>query len=157
MQEEPALLAEPSSDAPLVREGSLRMAPILSVPSLLAEFGLDPAAIIKEAGMDIGLFDDPEHSVPFVAVGRLLALCAERSDCPHFGHLLGERAGLDVLGLIGQLASLAPDVGAALHQLIVYLHLHDRGGVQTKLNEQAWYGQDRRHAQRTFPHRWWIT
>ncbi|MGB5833017.1 MAG: AraC family transcriptional regulator [Thiohalocapsa sp.] len=138
MQEERAPLSDPSSDPPLVREGALRMAPILPVPSLLAEFGLDPATIIKEAGMDIGLFDDPEHSVPFVAVGRLLALCAERSDCPHFGHLLGERAGLDVLGLIGQLASLAPDVGAALHQLIVYLHLHDRGAVPA-----LWISEDR--------------
>ncbi|NEX22300.1 AraC family transcriptional regulator [Thiorhodococcus mannitoliphagus] len=114
------------------------MAPILPVPSLLARFGLDPAPIITEAGFDPGWFDDPEHRVPFAAIGRLLALCVERSDCPWFGHLIGEQAGIEVLGLIGQLASQAPDVGAALHEIILYLHLHDRGAVPA-----LWLTQER--------------
>jgi len=114
------------------------MAPFLGVPSLLAGFGLDPAAIIAEAGMGIGLFDEPEHDVPFRTLGRLLALGAERSGCPHFGHLIGEQVGLDALGLIGQLADNAPNVGAALHELILYLHLHDRGAVPA-----LWICEDR--------------
>jgi hypothetical protein len=85
MYEERGAPSHVSIALPSVQEGALRMAPFLSLPSLLAGFGLDPAAIIAEAGMDIGLFDDPEHSVPLAAVGRLLVLCAERSDCPYFG------------------------------------------------------------------------
>ena len=120
------------------QEGSLRIAPILRVPSLLTEFRLDPTAIIAEAGLDPSLFENTEHIVPFAAVGRLLALCAERSACPHFGHLVGEQAGIEVLGLVGQLVGRAPDVGTALHQLILYLHLHDRGAVPA-----LWISEDR--------------
>jgi len=138
MYEERGAPSHVSIALPSVQEGALRMAPFLSLPSLLAGFGLDPAAIIAEAGMDIGLFDDPEHDVPFRTVGRLLALGAERSGCPHFGHLLGEQVGLDALGLIGHLADNAPTVGAALHELILYLHLHDRGAVPA-----LWMCEDR--------------
>lgn len=127
-----------SSGLGLVQEGSLRMAPLLRVPSLLAEFGLDAGTIITEAGLAPSLFGDPENIIAFADLGRLLALCAERSRCPHFGHLVGNQAGLDVLGLIGQLARQAPDVGAALNSVILYLHLHDRGAVPA-----LWLCEDR--------------
>jgi len=138
MQDKRTQRRSAASHLPPGQEGSLRIAPILGVPSLLAEFRLDPAAIIAEAGLDPSLFENTEHIVPMAAVGRLLALCAERSACPHFGHLVGEQAGIGVLGLVGQLVGRAPDVGTALHQLILYLHLHDRGAVPA-----LWISDDR--------------
>ncbi|EGV18690.1 AraC family transcriptional regulator [Thiocapsa marina] len=138
MQVDYAPLSYMSSDLPLVMEGSLRIAPFLQVPNLLVEFGLDPASITAEAGLDIGLFDDPEQGIPLAAAGRLLALAAERSGCPSFGHRLGEQVGLDALGRIGQLAKSAPDVSTALHQVVLYLHLHDRGAVPA-----LWISADR--------------
>lgn len=113
----------------LVEEGSLRMAPILGVPRLLEEMGVDPYSLVVEAGIDSAFFDNPENVIPFADVGRFLALCSARTRCPHFGLLVGQNAGLDVLGLLGQLALHSPDIGTALRNTILYLHLHDRGAI----------------------------
>jgi AraC-like DNA-binding protein len=59
----------------------------------------------------------------------LLALCAERSRCPHFGLLVGQRASLLSFGLIGTLARNETDVGTALRGLARTQHLHGRTGV----------------------------
>jgi AraC-like DNA-binding protein len=64
-----------------------------------------------------------------VELGRLLALCAERAGCPELGLLLGEPLDLGVLGLVGELGGHCPDLGSALRNIILYLHLHDRGAV----------------------------
>lgn len=113
----------------LVEEGEVRVAPLLGLPGLLAELGVDWAPVIAESGLDQTLFDDPENTIHFADGGRLLALCVARTACPHLGLLLGQRAGLDVLGLLGRLASHAPDIGSALRSIILYLHLHDRGAI----------------------------
>jgi AraC-like DNA-binding protein len=105
------------------------MAPLLGLPGLLDEIGVDFARVIAEAGLDAALFEDPENTVAFVDAGRLLAICAERTACPHIGLVVGERYGTEVLGLVGELARCCPDVGSALRNIVVYLHLHDRGAV----------------------------
>ncbi|MBP8198468.1 MAG: AraC family transcriptional regulator [Chromatiaceae bacterium] len=120
----------------LVGEGTCRMAALLPLPGLLREIGRDPDRLIGEAGVDIALFADPENTIPFVAMGRLLAHCAAATQCPHLGLALGRRSGLETLGLIGQLAAAAPDLGSALRAIILYSHLHDRGAVPL-LWEQA--------------------
>jgi AraC-like DNA-binding protein len=113
----------------LIEEGSVRMAPLLVVPTLLREQGLDPGPLIAEAGLDPSLFADPDHPIPFTDAGRFLALCADRTSCPHLGLLVGERQGLSVLGPLWYLARHAPDLGTALRNLILFLHVHDRGAV----------------------------
>ena len=112
-------------------EGHLRVSIFVNLPSLLREMGHDPAEIVAAVGLDLDLFDDPENTISFVPMSRLLALCAERTQCEHFGLLLGERSKTSDLGLIGHLALNSPDVGSALRNLILHLHLHDRGAVPT--------------------------
>jgi AraC-like DNA-binding protein len=96
---------------------------------LLRELGQDPAEVFREAGVDIGLLEDPENCIGFRALGRLLARCALRCSCDHFGLLVGEHRGLDALGLVGMLVQHSPNVGGALRNLVLHLHLHDRGAV----------------------------
>ena len=67
--------------------------------------------------------------MPFTALGRLVSACVARTRCRHFGLLVGERGGPSSLGLVGLLIRQAPDVGTALRQAALYLHLHDRGAV----------------------------
>ncbi len=110
-------------------EGSLRMGPLLGLPAVLSELGYQWEPILAESGLDPALFGDPDNTIPFADVGRLLALCVARTHCAHLGLLLGARGGLDSLGLIGTLASCAQNVGSALRGCILYLHLHDRGAV----------------------------
>lgn len=75
--------------------------------------------------------------IPFATVGRLLKLCAARTQCPHFGLLIGQRSGPDCLGVVGLLAQTMPDVGSALRSLIFHLHLHDRGAAPFLSVEQS--------------------
>jgi AraC-like DNA-binding protein len=119
------------STRPLVTEGHLRISVFVSLPALLREMGQNPALIAAAVGVDIALFDDPDNTLEFVTASRLLALCVERTQCEHFGLLLGMRSETKDLGLVGHLVQNSPDVDAALRNLILHLHLHDRGAVPT--------------------------
>ncbi len=112
-----------------VVEGSLRVAPLVGMPGLLLEFGIDPAAMLQSVGLDPALLTDLENTISYDALGQLLMACAKRTGCPHFGLLVGQRAGVDCLGLIGQWSPHVADVGTSLHGLIRHLHLHDRGAA----------------------------
>ena len=104
---------------PTVRVGSL-----LAVPVVLRSLGFDPAAVLAEVGFDLHWLDDPDHQMSYAARCKLLADCAARTGCPHFGLLVGQQSGLDFMGLVGLLVKSSPDVGTALHSLVRYFHLH---------------------------------
>lgn len=113
----------------LIGEGGLRMAPLLPLPAVLDERGLDARAVILEGGGAPELFDDPENVIGFQELGRLIMHCVSAAGMPDLGLETGRRSGLEVLGIIGHLARHAPDVGSALRTITLYLHLHDRGAV----------------------------
>ena len=112
-----------------VNEGGLRVGPLIEVPQVLRELGVDPTEVIGGVGLDLKLFDDPENMISFAAMGRLLKGCAAQTQCPHFGLLIGQRGGPAALGIVGQLLQHSPDVGSALRGAILHLHVHDRGAV----------------------------
>ena len=113
----------------LIGEGTLRMAPLLGLPRILSDKGLDPDKVIRETGIDPALFQDPENTISFIAIGRLFVRTAAVTGIEYPGFELGRHAGLDVLGKVGQLMCFAPDFGTALRALIRQFHLHDRGAV----------------------------
>lgn len=121
-----------------VLEGSLRVGPLVGVPALLEELGVDLAAVIGPLGLVETLFSDAENMIAFPILGRLLQACVARTGCHHFGLLLGQRMGPECLGLIGQLLPHAPDVGTALRSLVLNLHLHDRGAAPLLSLEGEW-------------------
>ena len=123
------LRSAPVRNLPIVPEGHLRIGGPLAIPEVLLRFGVDPAEVLASVGLDARIFSDPEHPVPCTTVGRLLSACVARTRCRHFGLLVGERGGPSSLGLVGLLIRQAPDVGTALRQAALYLHLHDRGAV----------------------------
>ena len=117
------------AEAGLVTEGAVRLAPLLGLPRLLADYGVDADAVIREAGCDPALFRHPENTIDFAAVGRLLVKTAAVTGRPYPGLELGRRLGLGVFGVLGEALSLAPDLSTALRCLILHFHLHDRGAV----------------------------
>lgn len=110
-------------------EGGLRIGPLVAVPQVLRELGVDPTEVIGGVGLDASLFDDPENMISFTDTGRLLKWCAARTQCTHFGLLIGQKGGPASLGIIGQLLQHSPDVGSALRGAILHAHLRDRGAV----------------------------
>ena len=109
----------------------MRVGATAALPAVLRSLGADPDRLLAEAGVDPNLFDDPDNRVSFAARGRLLSHCVTRTGCPHLGLLVGQRAGLHSLGLVGLLVKYSPDVGTALRNLVRYLHLHVRGAATT--------------------------
>jgi AraC-like DNA-binding protein len=114
-----------------VAEASLRMAPLLPLPSLIEDLGFTAERLIAAAGVEPWRFGHPDNSISFSDAGRLLAHCAEQTGCADLGLRIGRCGGLSVLGEVGHLVRYAPDLGSALRTLILYLHLHDQGAVPT--------------------------
>jgi AraC-like DNA-binding protein len=113
----------------LIGDGTLRVAPVLGLRRILLAHGLDPDEVIRETGIDPALFQDPENRISFAAIGRLFVRTADVTAIEYPGLEVGRDAGLDVLGNVGRLMSVAPDFGTALRALIRQFHLHDRGAV----------------------------
>ena len=100
-----------------VTHSHIRIGPLMGVPSVLAELGVAPGPLLAEFGLDLAAFTDPEHRLPHRTVARLFDRCVEVTSCHHFGLLVGSRAGLSSLGVVGYLVSSAPDVASALEIL----------------------------------------
>ena len=95
----------------------------------LRELGVDPDPVIRDAGLDPRLFDDATNVIPQAALGRLLTLCVARTNCPHFGLLVGKRASILSFGMVGRLMQHSETVIDALRALVSNLSVQDRVAV----------------------------
>ena len=98
------------------------------VPSL-RDFHIDPDPIIREAGLDPRLFDDGANVIQHTALGQLLNLCVSRTKCSYFGLLVGQRATILSLGMVGRLMMHSETVGDAIQALVSNLSIQNRGAV----------------------------
>jgi AraC-like DNA-binding protein len=120
-----------SGGAPHANEGRSRIGALQAVPSVLSEVGVDPSAFFLQLGIAPRLFANPDNLIANAVAGRMLRLCAELTSCPHFGLMVGAKAGLPSLGFIGALARHAPDAGSALRAINGYLGLNNTAAVAT--------------------------
>jgi AraC-like DNA-binding protein len=114
------------------------MAPTMSVPALLLEHDVEPAPLLAEFGLVPADFDEPDVLLSYTERSRLLVRCAERARCPHFGLLVGQRAGLSSFGLVGFLMQSAPTVRAALEAVVQFFPLHNPNAT-TEVIESGGY------------------
>jgi AraC-like DNA-binding protein len=119
--------------------GDVRVGTILQVPTLLDEFGLDCKSVLAAAGAAPDSFADPNARMPFDVLGRLLATCVERSNCPHFGLLVGRRFEPPSLGELNSLMQNCRTVREALELGTSHLQVADRGAMAFLLD----IGEDR--------------
>jgi AraC-like DNA-binding protein len=111
---------------------SVRVGTVSAIPALLEQYANQPVEqILAEAGVDLELFENPDNSISFDSVGRLLDLSAKKTGIPHFGLLVAENAETRTLGDLIELATYAPNAGSALYSMIVHVCINDRGGVPT--------------------------
>jgi hypothetical protein len=99
------------------QKATARIGSVLAIPELLRSLGADPAEVLAEQGLEPTLFDSPDNRISQAARSRLLAHCATRTGCPHFGLLVCEQVGLSSLGLAGLLARYSPSVETALRSI----------------------------------------
>jgi len=114
--------------------GDVRVGPLLPIPAILRELGIDPLGVLADVGLDSRLFDDPEHRVSMEALGRMLDVCSRLTHCPHFGLLIGQRFDMRALGVLGELMRNSPTLHDALRLAALYLDLQDRGAVSLTLD-----------------------
>ena len=112
-----------------VPAGAIRLGATKEIVSVLRDFGVGADRVIAEARLDPQLFDDSNNVIPFAALGRLFRLCVARTGCPAFGLLVGQKASISALGLLGGLMQHSPTVGDAVRSFVRHLHLQDRGAT----------------------------
>ena len=105
----------------------IRIATVHGLPDVLRELGQNPSQVIDDFGFEPTLFDHSDNRITLAERGRLLQCCEQVSGCPHFGLLVGQKDGLEQLGIVGLLARYAPDVRTALQRLIRHFHLQAQG------------------------------
>lgn len=111
--------------------GYARLGIAREIPSVLADFGVDAGEVIREAGLDPRLFDDVDSVISHPALGRLLALSVARTRSDHFGLLVGQRATILSLGIVGRLMQHSHTVGDALQALVTNSSIHNRGAASS--------------------------
>ena len=108
-----------------------RIGPLVALGQTLRDLGFEPSAVLDGTGFDPAYFSDPDLPIQYAAGSRLLQHCAEVTGCAHFGLLLAERVGAEVMGLPGLLLMSAGDLGTGLRDLVHTMDLHDRGALLT--------------------------
>lgn len=112
-----------------ISAGMIHLGVAKEIYAVLAELGDAPEQVIAEAGLDPRLFDDADNLIPASTLGRLLLLCVERTNCPHFGLLVGSRASVQSLRLVGSLMRVSETVGDALAAMAAHLRIQNRLAV----------------------------
>lgn len=117
---------EPTARSRLLDEsGLVRVATLMSLPTLLHEYGVDSSRVLAEFGLQPAYFDEPDNTFSVATRFRLMARCAEVCRCPHFGLLVGERGNISALGPVGFLMQSSPNVRAALEVMSRHFWVHN--------------------------------
>lgn len=107
--------------------GDIHMGLAQGIAPALRDFGIDPAPLIRMAGLRPSLMDDAAGTIPLSVLGRLLTLGVARTNCPHFGLLVGKHASPLSLGMIGRLMLHSETIGDALRAFVSALWVQGRG------------------------------
>ncbi|WP_327151949.1 AraC family transcriptional regulator [Nocardia sp. NBC_01329] len=122
------------------RKPLARYAALNNFVTLGQSFGLDPARLVRAAGLDPAGLNLPDRWVPAVAVADLLERAAGESGHEDFGLRLAELRRISSLGPLSLAIREEPDVRSALKILArhenmyneaLHTHLTERNGVGT--------------------------
>lgn len=114
---------------PVVRSASLN-----GYVELAQSLGLDAAAMLRRAGLQLRSLSDPETPISTQAVRRLLEASASASGAEDFGLRLAARRSLSNLGPLSLVLKEEPSARAALDTLCRYLRLLN-ASLLTELEE----------------------
>jgi AraC-like DNA-binding protein len=109
----------------------MALGPPMARASILADYRrlalalrLDPIALMKRAGIDRKVLEDPELLFTMRSMIELLELTAREANIEDFGIRLGEARGLPDLGPVSLMLREQATIRDALRTLIGFFHLH---------------------------------
>jgi AraC-like DNA-binding protein len=105
---------------PLARYASLN-----NFVELARSLGLDPAAMVRDAGLDPAGLDTQDRWAPLAAIAELLERAAASSGREDFGIRLAELRRFSNLGPLSLVVREEPDVRSVLQILTRYEHLYN--------------------------------
>ena len=103
----------------------VRSASLINYANLAREAGLDPLAMLAEAGLQPEVLDNPGIRIPGVRVRALLEASARRSGWQDFGLRLAETRQFWVLGPLALAVREQATLGPALTLLVRHIRLHN--------------------------------
>jgi AraC-like DNA-binding protein len=106
-----------------------RVGALVELPQVLRDLGQDAARVISSAGIDPSVLRNPENTLSFIELGKLVQTCVDATGCAHFGLLIGQRSATSSLGLVGRLMRTAPTLGEAILDLCTNQVRYIRGAV----------------------------
>ena len=99
-----------------------------AVASTLVDLGVDPATVLRKAGVEPATFANPENTLPYATLGRLVAACVEATGCDDFGLQVGVRSEPTIMGLTGIVSINSPTVRDGIGVILATLRTSDTGG-----------------------------
>lgn len=116
----------PLPDADLIpAHATLRVSAAWGLPALLEELGVPLADVLRDAGLRIDLFSSRENAMTYHQLQALFLASERRSQCDHFGLLVGQRSRLADMGLAGEIALCAATAGEGVRAFLRHFNLHD--------------------------------
>lgn len=113
----------------MASSGQHRVGVVAELPATLLALGADPRPVLAAAGVEPELLRNPENAISFSVLGHLLDEAVIATGCPHVGLLVGQRGGLQSLGIVGRLMATAPTVKDAILDLCVNQIRYTEGAV----------------------------
>ncbi|MEV5651286.1 AraC family transcriptional regulator [Nocardia sp. NPDC052254] len=121
-----------------------RYAALNDYVDLAQSLGLEPARLVREAGLDPAGLSMQDRWVPASAVTELLERSAAESGREDFGLLLAERRRLSNLGPLGLVMREEPDVRSALVLMVRHQHAYNES-LHIRLTERNGIASMRLH------------
>ena len=104
---------------------TIRAAALTGFGALARSYGLDPASLLRAAGLPADAERDPDRRLPTEPINRMFEQAAELAGVDDFGLRLAELRGFSNLGPVTMLARDEPDIRSALAIFNAYLPLHN--------------------------------
>ena len=114
---------------PELRIPTVRVRNLAGIRPTLAELGVDPDAVIRQAGVDPKLLANPDAVIAFTALGWLVTECLKATGCECFGLRVGMKTRPTGLGLTGLVSIHSPTVREGLEVITATLQTSDTGGA----------------------------
>jgi hypothetical protein len=68
-------------------QGQHRVGALVELPQVLRDMGRDAACVLASAGIEPGVLRNPENTLSFTELGKLLQTCVEATGCCTSGFL----------------------------------------------------------------------
>lgn len=112
-----------------VPPGHVHTGVVRGLGSVARELGGDLDAIAAAAGVDLSRFGTHGGTISLKDLGEVLEAGRTRLRCPHLGLLVGARAGVASLGIVGEYMAACGTIGEALQGLEDHLSVQNRGAI----------------------------